>query len=716
MKITITTLSCFCSLAALSVMPAHAQATPTASADASEGEGLADIVVTARKTNENVQRASISVTALNPDAIARSGIKDPTDLQTRLPGVTFQSASSIPSVNIRGIGTYNNQTGVDSAVAYSIDGIYLAHIPALPAVLVDIARVEAVRGPQGTLFGRNANGGGVGFITNKPVLGEVGASAALNVGNYDSLGTEAVLNLPLGEKAAVRGAFGSDRHDPYFRNGYGDAHNYTGRVRVLVEPVDNLEIIVSADRSRIKNRAQGVSYCPPRSGVVACSAVGWDPYAGLNPSYVPGDGTTIKAWSVYGEMNLSLDWGVITSLTGHRKYTTRNPLNLNRTGNFSYSTNADSKFFTQELRIAAPNSSLIKWVAGAFYSSERFFGQDIYGADGLPNFAFDIIGGRATSKAVFGQVTYPITDALRLTGGARYTDEKKSVPGIATFFSPTGLPTTVNTGGTSSVNRVTWKAGIDYDLSSRNLLYATVSTGFKSGGVNQVPPGTSFTPAYIPEKIIAYQVGSKNRFLNNRLQVNAEVFYYDYRNYQTFQIQVDSTGAVPGFFFSTVNSQKLTNYGGEVEVEALLSPVDRISLSAAFLHARFDRFVLPGVDYSNNDLQAAPDYSFSAAYQHRFELAGGDEIIVDIDSKLVGGHYIDNSNAGYTYQPTYTRSGASLTWQDGNGNWQVSAFVRNIENKARLSSAIGIYPQVGPGEIVAVYPPRTYGVSVRWSL
>lgn len=268
------------------LLPAVAAA-QQAQRDQDSGAQLTEVVITARKTSEDLQKAPIAVTTVSSEDISRAGIKDATDLQWQLPAIEFQVAQSVPDVFIRGVGTYDLQAGVDSAVAFSVDGIYLAHPSAYPPVLVDIAQVEEVRGPQGTLYGRNSNGGALAFDSNKPVLGRWDAEVGIGTGNYGHVDSNVMLNVPLTDTLSTRFAFGTDKHNPYFENGAVDGNNFTGRWRTLFQPTENLEIIATLDKSRIKNDVSWTpDRCAPRSNAPQCAgvnstAIGNDPWQRL---------------------------------------------------------------------------------------------------------------------------------------------------------------------------------------------------------------------------------------------------------------------------------------------------------------------------------------------------------------------------------------------------------------------------------------------------
>ncbi|HEV7714814.1 MAG TPA: TonB-dependent receptor plug domain-containing protein, partial [Steroidobacteraceae bacterium] len=260
-------------LAALQAGAAMAQ-------ESESGGQLEEVTVTARMVTETLQDANVSITVVSGEALAEDGIKDLLDLESQLPGVRF-SESGLSSILIRGVGTVNNQPGVDSAVLYSQDGTYMSHLQALPPMMFDIARIEVVRGPQGTLYGRNSNGGSLNVITAKPVLNEWHASAAGSFGNYDAVDTNLMLNIPVGEKLAVRAAVATDKSDPYFDDGSEGTDNWAARVRLLAAPTDNFDILATLEYSDIDDTGVGISYCPPTSDKPGCVGVPWRPYAGF---------------------------------------------------------------------------------------------------------------------------------------------------------------------------------------------------------------------------------------------------------------------------------------------------------------------------------------------------------------------------------------------------------------------------------------------------
>jgi iron complex outermembrane receptor protein len=683
--------------------------TTPASAQDDPQHGLADIIVTAQRTEGRLQDTPVSVALLSGEELATRGISDPAALQGSLPAVQFQPVGDVLA-NIRGIGTFNLQPGADAAIAYNVDDIYIAHATGLTPVFFDLARIEALRGPQGTLYGRNTNAGAINIITNRPRLGRLSAAAQVQAGNYDLIATEAMLNLPLGETVAVRISGATQKHDGYMRDGHNDADIYAGRIRLLFAPDQGTELLLTGEYSNQSGLgAGGSSPCLATFAVAGCNRKGWDAYAG-NETPVPDDFRSVENIGINGQLAHDFTWATLTAIASWRRVdyaslTTTGDANI-PFGDFGYKPSNANQLFTGEVRLNSLASSPVQWVVGAYYSREKMTNRidRTFLSDTLLGVSEVLDRYRATSRALFGQVTVPLGSRIRLTGGLRFTDEEKSASGVAAnyFVVPAA---SIATGGAESHSGLTWKAGIEADLARASLAYASVSTGFKSGGVNQTPAGFGIPSSYAPERITAYQAGVKNRFLDNKLQVNAEVFYYRYTGFQELL-----NSFAPGYLaFYTVNSQKARVYGGEVEVVAMPSPDDRFEASLALLDTRFTQFDLTsfgGADYSGNELRNAPPVTVNVAYQHRFRLGSAGELTPRIETVISDKYYTDAINSVAGQQASYTQTSASLRYLSANGGWSLTGWVRNLENEAVIYSYFG-----GRGYPLA---PRTYGVTLRF--
>jgi iron complex outermembrane recepter protein len=692
---------------------------------------LQEVIVTAQKKEESLQNAPLSVTAIQADQIESFGVKNPNDLQSQMPGVQFMS-SGLTNTTIRGVGTYNNQPNVDAAVAWNIDGTYIAHHMATPPILFDLARVEVVRGPLGTLYGRNSNGGSINVVTAKPVLNEWHARASVGAGNYDQLDTEFMLNAPVSDHLAIRASFANDYSKGYYEDGGEGTNNYAARVRMLYQPGDRFDLTATAEWSDVDGSGVGLSYCPPFARVQApvCQNVVWKPYQGFG---LPGNynqfgtdgpigenpGVTARTnWSTYVEWNYHWDTATLTSVSNWHKY---NREELHVWDFNSYSPKHENRFITQEFRLASASSSRLDWVAGLFYSNEHSDGVERFGTQLPPDYqtfqavsSYGVENGRVTSSAAFGEVTYPIGDRFRLRGGLRYTTEKKELPGTARALLNTPNPVIVQTGDTLKTDKLTWLVGAEYDVTDHNRIYAKINTGFKSGTVNAVPPNIGVRTTTTPEEITAYQIGSKNRFLNDRLQVNAEAFRYNYDGYQVVVIATDPTGFFPGVFFPSANAQKARFTGGEIESSLLVTDNGQLDLAVTVLNAKHVEFVTPAFDYSGHDVQRAPDYTVLAGYSHRFPMASGGSFIAKITSMYVDTNFTRDSNLPGDVQDAYTNTSLFLTYNHRGDHLSLTGWVRNLENDDVMGVSMGNVARGGWN--VFMLPPRMWGLTLKYEM
>jgi iron complex outermembrane receptor protein len=714
-------------------------------ADAENSAVLEEIVVTAQKKSEDLQKASIAVDVVSGEQLANSGVKNVVDLQDLVPAVRFIAADQM-TVQIRGLGTINDNPGVSSAVGYAQDGVYLAHPPAVTPVLIDLQRVEVLLGPQGTLYGRNTNAGVINFISRDPSTDAVSGYVRVGGGNYSAVNSEAAINLPLNSEWALRVSAGNEKHAGYDDDGTNDLRSWTARGKLLYSPNSDFSAKLTVEGGQRNSLGQiygGV--CPPGNLDRFCAAVPWRPYAGFSPH----PSGLINNDAVYAgtlDINAALPFANLTSITAYRGYdfyATTSPASNPATGqpNFLYTHPDHSRSFTQELRLSNKAGSPFSWVTGLFYSHENepayvrfdYFNTILQNPAFVnppapPNFyqQFSVPSQIDRSVAVFADATFPVVDRLRLRGGVRYTNERKDANGTIDAGA-TGLfaaPRQYNS-ASDSESKVTWKAGVDFDVTPENLLYLTVSTGFKSGGINNLPAAIGIN-TYAPEKITAYEVGSKNRFFDNRAQLNVSAFRYDYKNYQTFEFYTPAGGPFVGAtFFPTLNSQSATFQGGEVAGEFALTNVDRVGLGVNYLDNKYDRFTVslpfaPTVDLSGTDVALSPRFAASLSYQHIFKLGNGGDLTAAADAHY-SGRYVVSGNQGNTtgsalyVQPSYAKLNANLAWHSASGGWTVSAFVRNATNRATINTVAGGYPVVDNLFLINVMidPPRTMGASVR---
>jgi iron complex outermembrane recepter protein len=714
---------------------AQEAATPPVAESQPEG-GLAEVLVTATKHEQNLQKTDISLSVLGQEDLAAQNISDPGQLNALAPGVSLQP-SFILLAYIRGLGNYSSQPGVDQTVAYNTDGIYISKPYGMPTILFDLDHIEMLRGPQGTLEGRNATAGSIDLISAKPT-DQFAAKASIGYGTYHQINTEAMVNMPLGGGYDLRIAAATAKHDSYFGNGYGDQDVYGVRVRLAGKPIENLDFLLTGEYTGRDEKGQTYSPCPPGSTAAqGCAGVKWDPWAGTlgqgqSDDLVPNTGMNERNMlessnsAIYATVNYDFGWATLTWVPNYRAWYYKNHQSLS--GLFGYAPAVRDRMHSEELRIASDPKQSITWVAGVTYADESEPGeQNYFTTNAGPYMTFcslnfpcighvyyknDIYHYDYQSEAAYAHIELPLfVHSFRFVGGLRYTHDKKTQSGntgVVVADAVTGAPilNAVDVSGELSTNKLTYKAGLELDLASDKMLYANVSTGYKAGGVNGVPPGSNIDHTFAPETITAYQGGYKSRWLDGRLQFNTELFFYNYYGYQTSFFAATDTGVLVG---ATTNSQKARLYGGEIESAFLITPDDQLRLGLTGLSAVYTKFAIPqnGTNLSGEALQNAPKRTLTAEYSHTFRLVGGASLQPHITEHYESGQWVDYRHSAGSYTASHSRVNADLAFNSADGRFHVSAYVNNLFNDDSLLVANA---GLSPFQLGEPYPPRTYGM------
>jgi iron complex outermembrane receptor protein len=728
-------------------------------APAPDQPGIADIVVTAQRREENLQHAAIAVSAVAGDTLTRQSISQAADLTRLLPAVQIAPASSFTQIYVRGVGTFGANAFAEQGVAFNLDGVYLSR-PAAPAgVFYDLERVELLKGPQGTLYGRNSTGGALNVITHKPVLNDNSGFATLEYGNYNTLKTTGAINLGVGDHLAVRVAGQHAAHDGYYNDGYDDEDTDAVRVQVRGDTLNGLDATLSFDYARVGGKGPGGTILPllfdpggtrlgPSDPRVLADYLARGPTAPVPQIVARADGYQDNRFvGVYATINADLGFAKLTVIPAFRQ----TDLDfVNYSTGYLIDVDDHAKQVSGEARLAGKTGPL-NWVLGAYVFGEDTHGNQLYSQASSGTFVRTRLS--TDSFAFFGQGTYSLTDRFRLTGGVRYTQDHKiqnsfaqSLPFVG-FVTPafpnfTPIIATISSNPQSNVTfrKATWKAGVEYDLAPRSLLYASVSTGFKSGILfSAVGNNTSR-----PETLTAYTLGSKNRFLDNRLQINVEGFYWDYKDQQISglgPVQVGSSAAGPlyGPVFLTQNAGAATLYGAEIETVFQPTRADQFSFDIQYLHSRYDDLryqyystagsapvvgcptqltSLAGttaaariyaVDCSGRPLVNAPRWAANAGYEHRFELGGSGRVTFAVDTRLETSRYLSLDYLPLGRQSRYSTTNLRLTYAPPRDRFELTGFVNNVENTLIYSNSL--QSPVKAGTLYnLIRPPRTYGI------
>lgn len=733
--------------------PVFAQAAEGATSD----QGLEEIVVTAQRREENLQRAAIAVSAVTGDTLTKQSISQATDISRLVPALQIAPASSLTQIYLRGIGTFGANAFAEQGVAFNLDGVYLSR-PAAPAALFyDLERLEVLKGPQGTLYGRNATGGAINLITVKPKIGETSGYISGEYGNYNAIKTSGAINVPVSDVAAFRFSGQYVDRDGFYNDGYDDENSTALRGQFRLDTGDNFNMNVMVDYGHVGGKGSGGTIVPlldgkrrlgPSDPAVIAAYVAQPPSPPVPQIIARNDGYQDNTY--YGGVitaNLDLGFAQLSVIPAWRK----TDLDfVSYASSFLIDVTEVSDQSSLEARLANQSDKL-KWVLGAYYFTEDTSANQRY--DQGSNGTRILSELQTRSYAVFGEATYSVSDRFRVTGGLRYTsDNKQQVTEAHTLpfvgFVPPAFPNftpiilDLRTDATSDVNfnKTTWKAGVEFDAADHSLLYATVATGFKSG-ILYSALGDNFSA---PERMTAYTVGSKNRFFDNTLQLNVEAFYWDYKDQQVSHlapVQVASTpgGPIFGPVFKTENAGSATIYGLETELLWQPSRADLLSVNLQYLHTKYDNLqyqaysvtgpapvigcaVTPtaligaspaarvfDVDCSGRPLVNAPKWVVNAGYDHSFDLGDSGKIIAGIDTRIESSRYLSLDFLDVSSQGSYMMSNARLTYETASGKMSITAFVNNLENELVFSNSLQ-----SPAKSGVFYsqlrPPRTYGL------
>jgi iron complex outermembrane receptor protein len=717
-----------------------------------------EILVTAQRRSESVQDVPISITALGGEALAQAGIQDTERLATLTPGLLVQR-SVVGKISIRGVGNENYTISGDPGVAVHSDGVYVARAAAGLFDLFDVNRVEVLRGPQGTLYGRNATGGVINVIPNTP-RDELTASFAGEYGNYNHVRVEGMINAPLAEGLAFRVAGLGSWRDGFTRNtnanarsrGFGELDTkdvLAGRAQLAFDGESPLKARLSVEYVRDDSNLPAYKYLN-RPGTLLTAdfgggAAAFTPGAvrTVNQAFelnIPGtnrsvgdDDDVFKTNQLGAALHLSYDFGNMTlsSISGYRD-TQFNWLNDGDGSDafvVNYIQQDDTRQYSQELQLTGGGDRL-DWLLGGFWFRETgksFIALPFPFGANLPFYI--LIDGQAKTSALagFGELRWQATDRLKLTLGARYSNEKRKAG--YRYEINFGAPFIANPDLKEDFNAFTPRFVVNYEASDNVNLYASATRGFKSGGFNLL----AIQPGFDPEKVWAYEVGVKGRTPDGSLTLNANAFYSDYKDIQVGQI---------------VNLQSvLTNAAAATlkgaEVEAVLRPADALEVGAtlAYLDAKYDKFctgdpTLPAygtpagqalglptapdagcdatgpINLEGNVFPRAPKWTITNSVAYTLNFGASGSLLLRGDLRFQSKTFFTQFNRELISQEAYETVNARATWTSADERLSIGAFVNNAFDRTYFTEVLesgAFNPQLVGQAYVA--PPRTYGLT-----
>ena len=703
---------------------AHAQQAP-AQGEEAKPSTLDAITVSARKREESLQDVPVAVTAFTADGLDKLNVEDISDLDSFVPNLTVYAArgsSSTLTAYIRAVGQSDPLWGVDPGVGLYLDDVYIARPQGALLDVFDVERIEVLRGPQGSLYGKNTIGGAIKYVSSA-LEEEFYGRGSVTVGNYSQLDTKASVNLPLGGGWASRLAVAS-----LSRDGYGE------NVRTGQEVSDKEILAARATLGYLGSPDFSARFTADwmddQSGVRGAQMLAVNRFAPtaqpLADRYDVRNGmpnindTSMKGASATLSWNLGDAW-VLKSVTAYRESDTETNIDFDTLPN----TIADVKAFysddqtSQEFQLNYDAGAAVRGVAGLYWFTGSAGGQVLNNFFGL---SFGDTQGvvDTDSVAVYGEFTWDFAERWALTLGGRYTDEKKSADVYnigytdATFTRPNGV-VAADFEDSVSFQNFSPKVSVDFKLSDEVLLYALASRGFKSGGFNIRAQATAVPRSRLPfddETVTTFEIGAKNAFLDDRLFVNLAYFNSDYKD-----IQLSVFTAVPGsnppiFFGDFANAGKGTVKGVELEYQALLSQNFSLQGNFAWLDAEYDQFITNNVNVAGNQrFTNAPERSAAITALHTLPLASGGNLSTRVSYSYQSEVYPTTDLSEAIKQPGYGLVSAGLIWQT-DGAWRFALEGANLADKAYRTTGYNI-PALGI--LTGFYgAPRTYSLTATY--
>jgi iron complex outermembrane receptor protein len=694
---------------------------------------IEEILVYSRRRSENQQAVPIPISVMLQEQIEDADIRNLQDVALRVPGLTVSYFSlGQPNIHMRGIGSNDDGAALDNSVVLFLDDVYVGRISTIDVNMLDLDRIEVLRGPQGTLYGKNAIGGAINLSSTMPAP-EAGADFSATIGNLDYRSVNARLNGPLWSpgwmgRLALSGREREGWQDNIVIGGeeQHDDKNYSLRAKLLYQPGSNLEWFLgyslTHDDFNSTGRIPVVGRVPLRvldesgqpSGETRLPTELFDDLGGSPERATNGlSGFTERTiQGLTSRFSLALDQHEFTSITAYRdsefewlEDSTGLPGTVTDqiTGDWVDETHRQ---FSQEFRWSSGDDRGRNYVAGIFYLYEETDRDERFPfVDSTARTRQNNIGH---SFALFGEASYHIDHAIKLTLGGRYTYDRKE---LDQFARNGGAPAIIledfELKSTASWRDFSPSAALSWQFRDNAMLFARIARGFKNGGFQGAPGTKEVAGREIdPESAVDYELGLKSRWLRERLQFNINGFYTRYEDLQVVQFRtVDNFG-----LFETSNAGSADLKG--VETEFILRALEGLEVSGsyAWLDASYDEFEdVEGRDFTGNHLRQAPRHSLNLATHYRWSVDPG-ELGLRLDYRYQSRSFREPDNS-ITVQPSFELLDASFSYYPGGGDWEFTLWSKNLLDEEYIS-----HLYVLGGNDYALYgTPRTYGVSLRWS-
>ena len=725
---------------------------------AGEGGFIEEVVVTARKREENLLDTPLSVSALSAADLERMQADDLGDVQNIVPNTSFNMGDAANAIiYIRGVGQRDSLSFADPGVGVYLDDVYLGRAQGSFLDVIDFQRVEVLRGPQGTLYGRNTIGGAVKYVSTAPSDVPL-LEADLSAGKYDEYRLKGTWSGPLNPSGSLlaRASLAYIAHEGYNRNLFdgnadatdGDKDTLAWRAQLYYEPSEDLSVRLAVDRS-VNDPDRSITPVRVTGGPVLVAATA--NFGPRRPFAVEADFNDVERLEVEGAA-ATIDYRLseavsLKSITSFRRLEHTTHIDLDGTGLEIFGVHVDQnqEQFSQELQISYDSGGAVKALVGAYYFSEDDLSPDgisnsepiNFGAFFSPYGTVSENDQSVEAAAVFGEVSWFLAPNLEFTAGLRYTDEAKRLrrkacqsfailgtvlPSIDECNPPIGSsnPFALNLDLDKDFSKFTPKLALSYSSDELGLAYFTYARGFKSGGFdgrigyngasNADAVATQAAP-YDPEIADTYELGWKASLADSRLRLSTALFYNDYQD-----LQLSSFSATPEGGFATVftNAGKAETYG--VEAELLTSPTQNLlmSLSLGYLQADYKEFINSQMQDVSDELTPinSPEFSGNVGLQYRHPL-GFAWLELAANLSYRSAYYVEINNLNALKQGGFALVNASIGLEDNQGRWGVSFGVKNLTDEAYITHGFDLtaFPGVG----LAYYgEPLTYRFGVRY--
>ena len=703
-----------------------------------QAQVLEEVIVTAQKQEQNLQTVPISVTAFTSADLEKSGIRNADQLQAYTPGLTIGTVSGqVSATYIRGGGTGQFDPGADPAVAYFIDEVYVTGNTALQFELLDVERIEVLKGPQGTLYGRNASAGAISFYSKKPE-DEFSAAVLAEAQNYDGYRLRASVTGPITDSVSYRLAGTKNERDGYMKNldpggdqNPGSVDQYGFRGALSFEFGEDVDLLLSADygssdngMTMVSNALDGIAFQSPLVAPLTEGQDFWHRYMDL-------DGGVENEFSNFSAtLNWTTGLGTLTSITGYRDNATErlHDQDASSLDSLYIFTTEDTTAFSQEIRLA-DSGEKFDWLVGLYYYDADIGGvtQIDFGLDSIVGL---ILGGPAfntndhaldvESTSVFGQATYRFSDKLSLTFGGRYTSDEKT----SDRSNRTDLPVNLNFAADYDINiDESWSnfspmLGLDYYPTEDTLVYLSWRNGYKSGSFQSLAnlEGLALVP-YDEEIVESWELGAKSSFMDNRVRLNAALFYVQYDDLQ--KTHIDETGL--GVIIDNVG--EATAQGIDLSLDFAATESMTLAIRYGYLDTEYKEYVNgSGNDLSGNTLSKSPESQFSFIADYNLPV-GEFELDFRAEYSYVDETFLDDENTVEVdgvrvNRDDYSLVNARMSLAPTDNQWRLSVWGKNLSDEEICGNGlIGINVVASPNySICYPMPPRTYGATLEWFL